>query len=288
MIILNSVNDFKSSFLKKLFEIKGVTYINLEYSNNKSLKFSQSSTSLVYIYSPVSDIDRHITKNLQESLNKSEEGYRKNIFVASHNNSPFSPENIFDINELEGDFERPNILITNPYDIVRFIDELCPSNTLFDTDLKKRYMMHDECTRFYRDVFEKMFDVEKMLLRHFGQENGYAFKKILMLEDLKAGNNHVKGALNRVFDLLKEINVGVQQRKNKKFFFYDYISPFDILFFCLIDRLIELNQLDESDLDQITRSKYRSLNKEINSLNSGVRMVSYKNLSKKLVIKNEI
>lgn len=285
MIILNSVNDYKSLFIKTILEFKRVTYVNLEYAENNNLIYNFDSTSIVFIDSPVNDSERMITKKVKYFIS-SEEKKDKNIYINSSDNlkpkfkilnmskrktidDDFDnnyEEDVKNINKIEETDEILNqnmdeeLVLTDPYIILRFLNDLCEVPTLYPTAMDKRYKIHQFEKKFIADIFEEMFSFEKMLLVSYGGVNGYNFKKLLNIKEHILKNNQVKGKFNKILELISnKIVPYVEAREENKYFLHNHINSIEIVIYSLIKRLIQYNLINLNSINKVLMRKYKKL-----------------------------
>lgn len=265
MIILNSVSDFKSFFIKTILNFKGLTYVNLEYAENNNLDYSLMLTTLVYINSPINDSERMITKKIK-SLIKIQETKKNNIYVSENENN-------------YSRFLKKDVVLKDPYVIIRFLQDLCYPPSLYPTSMEKRLFIHINEKDIFKTLFEHMYNFEKNLLIEYGGNNGYNFKKILKLKQISLGNEKVKIEFNKIVELLSFITKIIIKNINSKYFFYDNLNPIELLFYCFIDRLFQYNLINNKiSLNSILLKKYNLIKKELLNQDSDHKVVDYQNL----------
>lgn len=297
MIILNSVNDFKSMFIKVLLEYKELTYVNLEYTENNNIEYDTHSTSVVFIDSPVNDSERMITKKMDRILKNEEKNksIEKNIYISSNIKSYIldeirmkplkqyddSEENLSDINELNH-LRNPTskeLVITDPYIILRFLEDLCDTPSLYPTAIDKRYTLHQFEKKFISDIFNMMYEFERLLILCYGN-NCYNLKKIMFSNENILKNNHVKGKFNKIMELINtKILPFIVKKEEKKYFMGDKINSIEIIIYSMIKKLFEYKLIERYSINKIMMKKYDILYNLFNKNNEDkeYQVVNYKN-----------
>lgn len=290
MIILNSVNDFKSLFVKVLLEYKELTYVNLEYTENNNIEYDSNSTSVVFIDSPVNDSERMITKKMDRILKYEEKNKTRenNIYISSNIKSyPFDeirmkPLKPYDDFEELNHLRNPNskeLVITEPYIILRFLEDLCDTPSLYPTAIDKRYTLHQFEKMFIRDIFNMMYDFERLLILCYGN-NCYNLKKIMFSNENILKNNHVKGKFNKIMELVNsKILPFVIQKEEKKYFMGDKINSIEIIIYSMIKKLFDYKLIERYSLNKIMIKKYDVLYNLFNKNNEDkeYQVVNYRN-----------
>ena len=307
MIILNSVNDFKSLLIKQVLDYKELTYVNLEYAENNHIEYDFNSTSIIYIDSPVNDSERMITKKMSNILKSKEIDNKKedNIYISENIKSGFEEIKMGknkkcltktdegeDVLEEEFDEEYENtltyqdfsdnkeLILTDPYIIIRFLEDLCDTPSLYPTYMDKRYLIYQFEKRFLHDIFELFFEFERLLLVSCGNANSYNFKHLINETDNLLKNNHVKGKFNKILEIIEiKIIPFVEQKENDKYFLSNKINSIEIILFTLIKRLFQYKLLSSSNINKLLLMKYNEVEKCFNKKDKEHQVVNYKTIS---------
>lgn len=249
MIILNSVNDFKSFFLKKMLDYKGLTYVNLEYSENNNADYSEDSTGVVYISSPVNDSERMISKKMTSVLKKEERSKNINIYVEKEEVEYFA-----DL------YSKKDVVLKAPHVIVKFLDDLCNVPQIYPTAMDKRYLIYQFEVKYYEQIFSLMFNLEKSILKNTNKPNGFTLKKEVNKPNPDFSNQEMVKSLKEILNMInKDILPYAKKMINRNFFYFDKINSIEILTATMIERLLELKLINHESLDNLLWEKYKSV-----------------------------
>lgn len=307
MIILNSVNDFKSFYFKNLLEFKGLTYINLEYSKNNFEEYSPSSTSIVYINSPVNDSEKIITKKISNVI-LNQEKMPENIYIsstASNINGSFEKmfkdglismkkwklrDTTLGFEETEdSDYEYPDedyepskkteVVITDPYIVTRFIDELCEVPNLYSFDKSKKYKQIQFDKKFIEEIFKLFYSLERKLILTNNKN------QLKLSEILNNPDKHEISSFAESKELIKVVKQNIlpfillKDPKEFNFFINNQISVLEICLFSIFHRLrkLKLIELFKFEEQLLLNQKSHNVETEIKKFNSKaeIKVVNY-------------